>query len=189
MKNILKTLDPVLAVAWVLAIASAFFVHPDAKYISYIDLRTLGILWALMVVVKGLEKNQVFEILAKKLIHKVHSAYQLSLVLIGLCFFSSMFITNDVSLITFVPFAILILSECELKEMILSVVVLQTVAANLGSMLTPIGNPQNLYLYGLMKISVLDFVKILFPYTLASLVIIVVFSLFLPKKKEKLVLH
>ena len=189
MKNILKTLDPVLAVAWVLAIASAFFVHPDAKYSSYIDLRTLGILWALMVVVKGLEKNQVFEILAKKLIHKVHSAYQLALVLIGLCFFSSMFITNDVSLITFVPFAILILNECELKEMILPVVVFQTVAANLGSMLTPIGNPQNLYLYGVMKISVLDFVKILLPYTLASLVIIVVFSLFLPKKKEKLVLH
>ena len=70
-------------------------------------------------------------------------------VLVALCFFSGMLITNDVSLITFVPFAIMMLKQCDRQELMIPVVVLQTIAANLGSMLTPIGNPQNLYLYGL----------------------------------------
>ena len=80
---------------------------------------------------------------------------QLSLVLVFLCFFFSMFITNDVSLITFVPFAMLTLRKCNQEKLLIPVIIVQTLAANLGSMLTPIGNPQNLYLYNLaeMKMS------------------------------------
>ena len=84
--------------------------------------------------------------------------WQLVSVLVALCFLSSMLITNDVSLITFVPFAIIMLKQCDRQELMIPVVVLQTIAANLGSMLTPIGNPQNLYLYGLAGVGAGQFI-------------------------------
>jgi len=85
-----------------------------------------------------------------------------------LCFFLSMLITNDVALITFVPFAILTLKKCGQERLVIPVVVLQTIAANLGSMLTPIGNPQNLYLYNLSQMGILEFVLFMLPYTMVS---------------------
>lgn len=85
------------------------------------------------------------------MLSRTHSTFQLTLVLVGLCFFGSMFITNDVSLLTFVPFTFVVLSRLGAdvrRSLLVPVVCMQTIAANLGSMLTPIGNPQNLYLYG-----------------------------------------
>ena len=97
----------VLVVAWLLAIISSFFVHPDKEYFSYIDWRSLGILWSLMAVMAAYRINGVFESIGKWLLSKVHRLGQLVLVLVMLCFVLSMFVTNDVALITFVPFAIL----------------------------------------------------------------------------------
>ena len=92
--------------------------------------------------------------------------------MVCLCFFGSMLITNDVALITFVPFTFTVLrllgEEAE-RRLVIPVVVLQTVAANLGSMLTPIGNPQNLYLYAKAGLSVGAFMLLMLPYTLVSL--------------------
>ncbi len=127
------------------------FVPPDREYIGYIDFRTLAILFCLMAVMAGLQKCGVFQYIAQALLGRVGRAWQLVLILVLLCFFSSMLITNDVALITFVPFTLIVLGMIgpEVKErLLIPVVVLQTIAANLGSMLTPIGNPQNLYLYG-----------------------------------------
>lgn len=174
-------IDPVLCAAWLLAAVSAFFVHPGKDYISYIDWRSLAILWSLMVVIQGLKENSVFERIAEKLLSKVNGFKQLVLVLVFLCFFSAMLITNDVALITFVPFSIMILINCSKKKAIIPVVVLQTVAANLGSMLTPIGNPQNLYLYGLTSMSFVQFVSCMLPYTLMSAVLLIISVMIIPK--------
>ena len=174
-------IDPVLCAAWLLAAVSAFFVHPGKDYISYIDWRSLGILWSLMVIIQGLKENSVFERIAEKLLSKVNGFKQLVLVLVFLCFFSAMLITNDVALITFVPFSIMILINCSKKKAIIPVVVLQTVAANLGSMLTPIGNPQNLYLYGLTSMSFVQFVSCMMPYTLMSAFLLVISVMIMPE--------
>ena len=139
--------DTVLAVAWGLAFVSMFIVLPDARYIDYIDLHTLGLLFALMGVMAGCRRLGLFRVLGSKLLGLARTTRQLELILVLLCFFSSMFITNDVALITFVPFAVEILALAGQKQRLIFVVTMQTVAANLGSMLLPVGNPQNIYLY------------------------------------------
>ena len=100
-------------------------------------------------------------------------------VLMALCFFGSMFITNDVALITFVPFAVMTLEMAGQSKRLIHVVVLQTIAANLGSMLTPIGNPQNLYLYGRAGMSLGSFLGLMLPYTAVSLLLLLAWGMFL----------
>ncbi len=184
-KNICK-IDTVLCIAWILAIISAFFVHPGKEYLGYIDFRSLGILWGLMVIIQGLKENSVFDRIAGFLLSKVTKSWQLSAVLIFMCFFGSMLITNDVALITFVPFALMILHNCGREDMMIPTVVLQTVAANLGSMLTPIGNPQNLYLYGLTGMSLIQFVKIMLPFSLVSALLLVLGLMIIPGRQKSL---
>lgn len=156
--------ETVLTAAAVLAVVSAFFVPPDAQYLGYIDLRTLAILFSLMTVMAGLRRQGFFDGLGRALLSRTHSTFQLTLVLVGLCFFGSMFITNDVSLLTFVPFTFVVLSRLGAdvrRALLIPVVCMQTIAANLGSMLTPIGNPQNLYLYGKSGMSIGGFVLLM----------------------------
>ena len=100
-----------------------------------------------------------------------------------------MLITNDVALITFVPFAIMLLHSCKRDDLVILVVVLQTVAANLGSMLTPIGNPQNLYLYGVTGMHISEFILCMLPYTLLTLVILMGIIFLLPNGKKKIQLE
>lgn len=172
--------ETVLCVALILAALSMFIVPPDRDYLEYIDFRTLAILFCLMCVMAGLQKIGVFNRIAKKLLNRAKSGSGLILTLVLLCFFFSMLITNDVALITFVPFTFIVLGMLggEFKErLLLPVVVLQTIAANLGSMLTPVGNPQNLYLYGKAGLSVGGFLLLMLPYTALSLVLLVVFCL------------
>ena len=104
--------DTVLCVAMTLAMVSAFFVKPTLNYVNYIDFRVLGILLSLMTVMAGLQRNGLFDMIGSSLLKRTKNTMQLSLVLVFLCFFFSMFITNDVSLITFVPFAMLTLRKC-----------------------------------------------------------------------------
>ena len=185
LKNIRK-IDTVLCIAWILAIISAFFVYPSKEYLGYIDFRSLGILWGLMVIIQGLKENSVFDRIAGFLLSKVTKSWQLSAMLIFMCFFGSMLITNDVALITFVPFALMILHDCRREDMMIPTVVLQTVAANLGSMLTPIGNPQNLYLYGLTGMSLIGFIKIMLPFSLVSAILLVLSLLVIPGREKSL---
>ena len=161
-----------LTVSWVLAAASAFLVRPDKGYVGYIDWRSLGILWSLMIITKGYMNNGIFEKIGHALLVRTRKMWQLVSVLVALCFFSSMLITNDVSLITFVPFAIMMLKQCDRQELMIPVVVLQTIAANLGSMLTPIGNPQNLYLYTKFNVPNGEFMGIMAPPFILSVVLI-----------------
>ena len=135
----------------------------------------------------GLSINGIFEGLGKSLIKKCNSTRMLAFVLIFLCFFSSMLLTNDVALITFVPLALLTLKMSGNEKLIVIVVVMQTIAANLGSMLTPMGNPQNLYLYGISGMSIVKFILLMLPYTIVAAVLlcIVIFTI----KKESLTLN
>lgn len=178
--------DIVLTAAWVLAAASAFVIHPSAAYLDYIDFRSLGILWSLMTIMQVFRESGVFDSIGRGLLRHTSRGWQLAAALVFLCFFSSMLITNDVALITFVPFAILTLKSCGREDMLLPVVVLQTIAANLGSMMTPVGNPQNLYLYGLSGMGFFDFVKLVAPYTLVAAVLLAGCILFLKGKRKKI---
>lgn len=177
--------EVVLMVATVLAIVSAFVVPPSMKYLEYIDWRVLGLLLCLMTVMAGLQKCGLFDWLGEALLKRTTKVWQLCLVLVMLCFFLSMFITNDVALITFVPFAIVALEKSEQQRLLIPVIVLQTVAANLGSMLTPIGNPQNLYLYNLSGMSLMEFVLCMLPNTALSLVLLIIGVCFVKGKGDK----
>ena len=108
--------DVVLTVAAVLALVSCFVVPPDGKYLSYIDWNTLILLFCLMLIVGGLRAEGVFESIGHKLLGRVRTARGVVLTLVGLCFFSSMFITNDVALITFVPFGIFLLETAGVED-------------------------------------------------------------------------
>ena len=167
--------EVVLTIAILLAIISAFLIHPDKEYITYIDFRTLAILFCLMAVMAGLQKVGLFRYVAEKLLEKVKHIRGLIFILIMLCFFSSMLITNDVALITFVPFTFIVLKMIlgeQSEKLIVPVVVMQTIAANLGSMLTPIGNPQNLYLYGKTTLNFASFIIFMLPYTVIAFVLL-----------------
>lgn len=171
--------EAILIVACVLAVFSMFFVIPDEKYFEYIDFRTLGILFSLMALMAGFQSMGVFEEISRKLLNKVQNIRQLVVMLTLLCFIFSMIITNDVALITFVPFTFVLfdmLGQTEEKKWLIPVVILQTIAANLGSMLTPIGNPQNLYLYGKSGMTFEKFIILMLPYTVLSLVMLLISS-------------
>ena len=174
----LKKKEIVLTVSFVLAIISMIFVTPNEKYFDYIDFRTLGLLFSLMTVMAGFNKMGVFKVIAEYLLNKVNTMRSVTLSLVLLCFFSSMIITNDVALITFVPFTIVLLKLADKQSRAIYVVTLETIAANLGSMLTPIGNPQNLYLFSAYNMNISDFFKTILPYALISLVMLVCCSLF-----------
>ena len=173
--------ETVCCIAFLLAVISMCFVVPSKNYISYIDFRVLALLFCLMAVVRGFSSIGVFTRLGTMLLTHVHSLRMLSALFIFLCFFFSMLITNDVALITFVPFTILVLSMAEQKKFLIPVIVLETIAANLGSMLTPLGNPQNLYLYTISGLSTGAFVRIMLPYSFVSAILLLIFILFLPK--------
>ena len=180
--------EVVLCIAIVLAVVSAFFVHPDKGYIEYIDFRTLAILFCLMAVMAGLQKIGTFRFVAEKLLERVKNIKGLIFILVMLCFVFSMLITNDVALITFVPFTFIVLKmilDDKAEVLIVPVVVMQTIAANLGSMLTPIGNPQNLYLYGKSGISFVDFIVLMLPYTAIAFVLLGIWCVILPYKGSK----
>lgn len=173
--------ETVCCIAFLLAVVSMFFIPPSVNYFSYIDFRVLALLFCLMAVVRGFSSIGVFTRLGTLLLTHVHSLRMLSALFIFLCFFFSMLITNDVALITFVPFTILVLSMAEQKKFLIPVIVLETIAANLGSMLTPLGNPQNLYLYTISGLSIGAFVRIMLPYSFVSAILLLIFILFLPK--------
>ncbi|MDD6060171.1 MAG: SLC13 family permease [Ruminococcus sp.] len=172
--------EAVLCAAVLLALISMFFVFPDKEYADYIDFRTLGILFSLMAVMEGMKSIGVFRFTAEGLLKRAGSIRSIAMILVGLCFFSSMIITNDVALITFVPFTIVtfrMLGRKTEDELLVPIVVMQTLAANLGSMLTPLGNPQNLYLYGVSGISLGRFIKLLLPFAALSFLMLFVWIL------------
>ena len=166
--------EPVLLISALCALLSMLLTPPSAAYLGYIDQRVLILLFSLMAVVAGLQDCGLFEVLAQKLLTGRRRMKVLKLLLVMLPFFTSMLVTNDVALLTFVPFAVLTLGLVGRSGELLWVVVLQTLAANLGSMATPVGNPQNLYLYNTFSIDPGQFFAVILPLTLVSFVALTV---------------
>lgn len=171
--------EPVLCAAALAALLSMCFVPPSAEYLSYLDFRVLSILFSLMAVVEGAAGLGLFRLLAQRLLLRAGSQKKLIAVLTMLCFWGSMLITNDVALLTFVPLSLLLLRSAGQRAVIFTVT-LQTIAANLGSMLTPVGNPQNLYLYSHYQMDAGSFFALLLPVGGASLLLILAALLFAP---------
>ena len=179
--------ETVLTIAAILALLSMVIIHPDNEYLSYIDTRTLAILFSLMAVMSGLTRQGIFEKICRILLTHTTGMRQIVYVLVGLCFMGSMIITNDVALLTFVPFTFIVLKNlgnraCNLY--IIPVVCMQTIAANLGSMLTPIGNPQNLYLFGKSNMTILQFVQLMLPYSLAAFLLLLMWIIAICRKQK-----
>ena len=157
--------ETILVVASILAVISCFIVPPDKEYAGYIHASTISQLICLMLVVCGFQRIGVFRIIGSRLLHHVSTARGLVITLISLTYFSGMLITNDVALITFVPLGMMMLEMASQRKRLCFAVALMTVAANLGSMFTPIGNPQNLYLFSLSGLSLPEFLGLTAPYT------------------------
>ena len=166
-RNFIKG-EVVLTVAVVLALLSAIAVPPDAEYAGYIDWDTLALLFSLMAVTKGLQMLGLFDALGAALLRRTATTQRMVLALVALPFFFSMLITNDVALITFVPFALTVLRMAGQDRLVIPTVVLQTAAANLGSMFTPMGNPQNLYLYNRSGMGFGEFCALMLPYRISQ---------------------
>ena len=183
MKKILSFLkaEIVLTISLIAALLSMLFVAPDAAYAGYVDWHVLMLLFALMAVVAGLKKCGLMDRLSAALLQTAGNARKLCLALSLVCFFSAMLVTNDVALITFVPLTTALLAA-KPGALILTVS-LETIAANLGSMTTPIGNPQNLYLYAHYEMPIGQFFGAILPLTLVSLVLVVL-AAFIVKPEE-----
>ncbi len=160
--------ETVFCISIILAFLSCLLVPPSIAYFSYIDWNTLALLFSLMAVMKGLQKANFFVSMANLFLKKIKTTRTLLLALVFLPFLCSMVITNDVALIVFVPFGLTILHMAGQEHLVVPQVVLQTIAANLGSMLTPMGNPQNLYLYNKSGMGIHEFCGLMLPYVLAA---------------------
>ena len=175
--------ETVLCIAALCAVATMFLVPPDREYLQYIDFRVLCLLLCLMAVVAGFKSVGAFQWLTCQLLRRIRSGRILSLTLVLLPFFCSMLVTNDVALLVFVPFTLGLLSQLGCAGAIIPILVLQTIAANLGSMATPVGNPQNLFLYAAFELSIGEFFGVVLPLTAVSLVCLAAASLpVLPKQ-------
>ena len=181
-KNLIAK-DTVLCVAAGCAVLTMFFVPPDQEYLHYIDFRVLCLLLCLMAVVAGLKAIGTFQWLTHQLLQRIRDGRGLGVSLVLLPFFCSMFVTNDVALIIFIPFTLMLLEQLGCRRSIIPVTVFQTIAANLGSMATPVGNPQNLYLYAFYDMSIGEFFSVTLPLTVFSLILLTIASIpLLPKK-------
>ena len=183
--SIIKS-NAILVISGLLALLSCFIVTPDRQYIGYINSRVLAILFCLMLIVAALSRIGSFNVLTNKLLSKVKTLRGISLLMSLMAFFMSMFLTNDVSLVTLVPFAIMVLEPFGENRKLMYTLIIMTVAANLGSMLTPIGNPQNLYLYEQYKIGLGEFLYLMLPYSLLSLAIVVTLTFILIRETKEL---
>ena len=174
--------EAVLCIAFVCALISSFFVPAGHDFASSVDLRVIVLLFCLMGATAGLQNAGVLSRSAHCLLSKVSGLRQLGFLLVALPFFASMIVTNDVALLAFVPFAILTLSITDKKRHLPRIVVLQAVAANIGGMVTPVGNPQNLFIYTAFQTPFLQFFLTLLPFALATFFALAVVCLTFPRE-------
>ena len=174
--------ETVLSVALICALLSFLLTPPSVIHLQGIDTTTLLMLFSLMTIVAGFRRMGALDAVSRKLTRRVTTLRGLSAVMVALCFALSMLVTNDVALLTLVPLTLLLFRAGGQKSTIWTVV-LETVAANLGSMVTPIGNPQNLYLYTSGRLTALDFLTLLAPYAAVALALLLALCLLLPKER------
>ena len=162
----------VLIIAILAAVITSFIVPPDAQYIGYFDFKTLACLFCVLAVVCALRNIRFFYTLAKAIVRKFRNAKITILALVYITFIGSMLIANDMALLTFLPLGYFILHTTGKEKYLAFAFIMQNIAANLGGMLTPFGNPQNLYLYSKFNIPDAEFVSIMLPPFIVAVVLI-----------------
>jgi len=184
--NFIKS-EVVLTVAIVFAIITCFFIPIDKEYLGYFDYKTLASLFCMLAVVAGLKSTNVFELISRKLIGIFHTRRGVIYALIFGTFFFDMIVANDMSLITFLPLTYLVLHSTKNDKYLAFTFIMQTIAANMGGMITPYGNPQNLYLYSYYNIPTNEFFGILLVQSITVAVLLYICCAFI--KNEKLTLR
>ena len=164
--------NAVLIIAIIAAVITSFVVPPDEKYLGYFDLKTLSCLFSVLAVVCALRNIRFFYTLAREIVRRFRNAKIAILALVYITFIGSMLIANDMALLTFLPLGYFILHTTKKEKYLAFTFIIQNIAANLGGMLTPIGNPQNLYLYSKFNIPDGEFVNIMFPPSLLAIALI-----------------
>lgn len=176
----------VMTIAWTVAVITVFFVPVDKEYLSYFDLKTLACLFSALAVVCALKNIYFFQIVAKKIICVFKNTRSAIIALVYITFVGSMLIANDMALITFLPLGYFVLSQTNHKELMSFTFIMQNIAANLGGMLTPFGNPQNLYLYSYFDIPTAEFFKIMILPFVIAISMITICCMFVKKENLKL---
>ncbi len=171
----------VFSIALLIAIISMFFVPVDQEYLHYFDTKTLVSLFVIMLILAGFTKIRIFDYISRKLIARLNNARKLIAGLIFITFFSSMFIANDMALLTFLPLTLITLKDANKEEYLIFTIIMQNIAANLGGMLTPFGNPENLYLYSYFSIDSIEFMSIMLKPFLISIVMTIAICFIIPK--------
>lgn len=171
--------NAVMCIALTAAVLTSFIVVPDKKYIGYFDFKTLTCLFCVLAVVCALKNIGFFYILARKVVQCFKTVQMSVLVLVYITFIGSMLIANDMALLTFLPLGYFVLSSTGKEKYMAYTFILQNIAANLGGMLTPFGNPQNLYLYTKFNIPNLEFMATMAPTFILSVMLITLCCLFI----------
>ena len=183
--NFIKS-EVVLSVAIILAIITCFFVPPDKEYLGYFDYSTLICLFCMLAVVAGLKSTNVFELISRKLIGLFHTRRAVIYALVFGTFFFDMIVANDMSLITFLPLTYIVLHSTKNDKYLAFTFIMQTIAANMGGMITPYGNPQNLYLYSYYNINTTEFFSILLIQSITVAVLLWICCAFIHNEPLKL---
>lgn len=170
LKNILK--DKVFLIAGIIMIITMIIIPPTTAYLSYMNYKVLIIMFTIMLAVAGLYETHLFDFIATRLVIKFKTIKWVSLVLILSTFFLAMFLTNDAVLLTLIPFTLFIMKHAKQEKFALITIILQTIAANLGSALTPMGDPQNIYLFAYYEIPFKTFLSITAPITALGFILI-----------------
>lgn len=171
--------EAVAIIAFIAAIISCIFV-PVTNYVSYIDTDLIGVMFGFMAVVAGFSVNNVFKVLSEQVAALAKDTRNLALALVFMVLFMSMLITNDVALIAFIPFTVMMYEKIDKSPVY--VIVLQTVAANMGSAFTPFGNPQNLYLFSASKMTSSEFFSLTLPVTAVSMLMLFIGCMMIKKE-------
>lgn len=176
----------VLSIAIVFTIITCFFVPIDKEYLDYFDYNTLICLFCMLAVVAGLKSTNIFELISRKLIGLFHTRRTVIYALVFGTFFFDMIVANDMSLITFLPLTCIVLHSTKNDKYLAFTFIMQTIAANMGGMITPYGNPQNLYLYSYYNIPTNEFFSILLVQSITVAILLYICCSFV--SNEKLVL-
>lgn len=178
--------EPVLCVAIVLAIVTCFFVPLDKEYLNYFDFTTLVCLFCMLAVVAGLKSTKIFQLVSRKMIGLFHTRRAVIYSLVFGTFFFDMIVANDMSLITFLPLTYIVLHSTKNDKYLAFTFIMQTIAANMGGMITPYGNPQNLYLYSYYNIGTTEFFGILLKQSIAVAILLYICCAFVKNEPLKL---
>lgn len=183
-KNFVKA-NVVLIIAIIAAAVTCFFVPFDSEYAGYFDWRTLSCLFCTLAVVAAFKNIRFFVWLADVIVRRFKSIRTVIIALVFVTYFGSMIMANDMALVTFLPLGYFVLESCNGKKYMAFTFIMQNIAANLGGMLTPFGNPQNLYLYSFFNIGAAEFFKIMaLPFAAAFLLILGTCFFVKPEKVE-----